>query len=178
MIEKTGALSEVLPTLRNMVRLSQKGLAKASKVSEGTIRDIETGATVSKPSTLHKLAVALARDPLVHGADDSRVEVVYQRLMVAAGHLDAPAGAVEEPPARRRPVEDLTDEEVVEALTRISNDPRVGAEFLAAAENWQTMAPSAQRFILNGFALARQMDEDIKAAEQRDDARRQRRSGS
>lgn len=176
MIDKSGALSEELVSLRGLVRLSQRSLARASGVSEGTIRDIESGSTVSKPSTLRKLAVTLASDPLSPSPDAGRVESVYQRLLRAAGYLeDAKAESDAE---RRRPVEDLTDEEVGEALRRWFDIHKVPVALLSTVENWEDLAPPAQRFLLNQFEEARRIDEDIKAAQQRDAARPSRRPGS
>ena len=49
---------------------------------------------------------------------------------------------------------------------------------LAFVEDWEAMSTSAQRFLLNQLEEARRIDEDIKAAAQRDSARSPRRSGS
>lgn len=162
-----------------MVRMTQKDLADSTRaigeresVSLATIQSIESGTTTPKPITLQRLSAGLVRDPFTGAVDAARAGDVYRQLLVAAGHIeDRPA---EPEPERRRPVEDLTDEEVRDALTRLMQDPKVSAEFLSMAEDWADLAPSAQRFILNSFELARQMDEEVKAARARDDARPRR----
>lgn len=181
MIEKTGALSVTLQRLRDKARVSQKELARITatlgddrRVSEATIRAIESESTQAKATTLRKLADGLAFDPFAGEVNQARSDAFYAELQQAAGYQ---TGATTTPASKPRSVEDLTDEEVREALARMMNDPRVSAEFLSVAEDWTELAPSAQRFILNSFELARKMNEDIKAAQGRD-AGRSRRSGS
>ena len=166
-------LTRVLPALRREARLSQVQLAELAGVARSAVSGIERGATRPKADTLRLLADGLATDGTgVHHPDQAAA--FYLRLMRAAGYIEA---APPSEPLRPRPVEDLTEEEVAEALTRLSQDRSLSAQFLAVAGNWQQMSVPAQRAVLNGFELARQFDEEIQAAEARDAARR-RRQGS
>lgn len=145
--------------------MSRDQLAQAGGLSVGPIKRIETEGHVPKAQTLQQIADGLAT--YAHDRRDPELaDGYYQRLMRAAGYLEE-RPAEPEPPSRVRPVEDLTDDEVRDALTRISRDPNMSAEFLDVAEDWSDLAPSAQRFILNSFQLARQMNDDIKARDQR-----------
>lgn len=167
-------LSAELVKARAEADVSQPKLAERSGVSRNTVSDIERLVTLPSAKILRKLADGLAT--YAPGRTDAELAAAYyDRLMRAAGYIE---DALTEPPPKPRPVEDLTDEEVEEALTRISNDPRFSAEMLATAADWIDYPPSARKAVLNGFELARQMTEDIKAAERRDASRPRRRPGS
>lgn len=148
---------------------STRAIGEADSVSLATVQAIESGTTKPKPVTLQRLAAGLVRDPFTGAVDEARADDVYRQLLVASGDLDV--RSAESPTERRRPVEDLTDDEVREALGRYFQDPNASAQFLSTAEDWEDLDPSAQRFILNSFELARKMNEDIKAAKSRDAAR-------
>ena len=123
----------------------------AAGVNRNTISDIERRMVLSKSPTLRRIADGLAT--YAPGRRDQELaDAYYQRLMRAAGYLTDPGpdpSTYEIDP--RRPVEDLTDEEVREVLSRISRDPAFSAHLLSAAEEWADMSPEAQRFLLNGF---------------------------
>jgi len=83
-----GTLASALIALRQGAGLSQRGLAETSQVSQGTIRDIETGKQ-RKPrwDTLRMLAEGLSLAPT--GAPDERLTgAAYRTLLFAAGDGD------------------------------------------------------------------------------------------
>lgn len=174
MVSGPDALAAELMACRAEARLSQEELARIAGVNRNTVSDMERGIRRSKPATLRFLADGLATD----GAgqrDPAKADAFYDRLMRAAGYL---AGQPAEPDAKVRPVEDLTDEEVEEALERWMGDPEASVAFLAFAQDWRDLSPEARRFALNGLESARDMDRAIKATQQRitgeQRARRQR----
>lgn len=136
------ALAALLPSLRKSARVSQLELSRLAGLSRETINLIERAATNAKAETLRQIADGLATNG--DGEQDAgKAAEYYQRLMLAAGHIDA--GSSEVKPVKPRSVEDLTDEEVEEALAKISKDPEFTAEFMAVAEDWSEMSTSAQR---------------------------------
>src|SRR4051812_18383450 len=79
-------LANALQDLREEARLSQRALARSAGVSQGTIRDIETGKqTAPKPETIRKLANGLAKDNdgTIH---ERRAQIGYDLMMNVAGY--------------------------------------------------------------------------------------------
>lgn len=170
MPQKTSDLTTKLPELRRLVRMSQKDLADSTRavgesegVSLATVQSIEAGTTTPKPVTLQRLAAGLVRDPFSGAVDQGRSADVYRQLLVAAGHIeDQPPPTTE--PQPRRPVEDLTDDEVAAELERRMGDREVAMSFLAAANNWRGLSPRSQRLILETVRYATGEDDDPPAA--------------
>jgi hypothetical protein len=99
-------------------------------------------------------------------------DAYYDRLMRAAGYVKGDAAPSGPTPYPNRPVEDLTDEEVEEALERYSDDPQAAVAFLSTVKRWQDMSPSARRFVLFSLEEARRMDEEIGQSKRIDRQRR------
>lgn len=80
------AVAETLRDLRRRARLSQKGLADLSGVSDATIGLIERGKSLPLPETLQLLARGLATD--ADGALNDALAADYtERLLITAGYL-------------------------------------------------------------------------------------------
>lgn len=85
-----GALAEELRRWRRRARLSQRDLARLSGLSQGTIRDIETGSqTRPKLDTLRLLARAIATGE-DRVTDEDTAHLCYLRMFLAAGYDAAP----------------------------------------------------------------------------------------
>lgn len=138
--------------------MTRAELAAAAGISLGPIKQAETEGHVPKAPTLRAIARGLA----TYGGgrrDDDLADDYYRQLMGAA---ELSAEPPLEPPSKSRPVEDLTDEEVEEALTNISQDAELSAAFLAVAEDWTDLPTSSRRMVLSTLRAAVERDEKIK----------------
>lgn len=94
-----GALADELRSMRRLLRMGQRQLAALSGVSQGTIRDLETGKqTRPKPDTLRQIARGLLTNE-DGKLDQDRAWVAYRRLYLAAGY------SAEEPSPREKPLD-------------------------------------------------------------------------
>lgn len=90
MDQQRGNLADELRGWRRRARLSQRDLAKLSSISQGTIRDIETGKqTRPKLDTLRLLARAIATGE-DRVTDEEAAHLCYMRMFLAAGYDAAP----------------------------------------------------------------------------------------
>lgn len=157
------ALAEALREIRGEARLSQAKLASLAGVSLEPIKGIETEGHRPKAETLRKLADGAATNGAGH-RNREQADGYYDRLMKAAGYVKEVLPLDDPAPLARRPVDDLTDEEVEDALERYSADPEAAVAFLSAVKRWQDMSPSARRLVLFSLEEARRMDEEIERA--------------
>jgi transcriptional regulator with XRE-family HTH domain len=147
-------LADELRQIRREARLTQQGLASLSSVALTTIKANERGEAISKAETLRLLARGAATDG-AGDLDPSKADAYYDRLMRAAGYLGEAA-----PPEEPRPVDDLTDEEVVDELERRFGNRDVAVSLLAASKNWRNLSPRSQRLILETVRYAAGEDDD------------------
>jgi len=156
-------LAGVLREIRREERLSQVKLAELARVSLEPIKAIETEGHRPKAETLRKLADGAA----TNGAgqrDDHKADGFYERLLVAAGYI---ASRHDEEPEAQRPVDDLTDEEVVGELERRMGDREVAVSLLATANDWRQLPPKAKRLILDTIRYVRGDDDVTSSGEGR-----------
>lgn len=185
-------VGEVLATWMNKRGLNPTDMARMAEISRATVY-VVLDSRSKQPVTMRQLARGLARTSVGSDVIDLAIEQEASRdLLTAAGYgslilevstsverLDIGQGLPEEPPPKPRPVEDLSDEEVVEALTAISQDPELSAAFLAVADNWQSLPPESQAMLLGTLRAAGERHEKIQSNARRiGEMQRARRSPS
>lgn len=139
--------------------MSREQLAEAGELSVGPIKRIETEGHVPKAPTLQQIANGLAT--YAPGRRDQELAAdYYAQLMRAAGYIeDRPVS-----PEPERPVDDLTDDEVVSELERRTGSRDVAVSLLAAANNWRSLDPRSQRLLLEATRFAAGDDDDAPPA--------------
>ena len=159
-------LPSVLAELRREVRISQVELSRLAGLSRETVNLIERDMTRPKVDTLRRLANGLA----TNGAGVRNAELAdgyYERLMRAAGYIKADSDLGDPGPLVRRPVDDLTDDEVVDELERRMGDREVAVSLLAAANNWRELPPRARRLVLDTIRFAGGEEDEALSGERR-----------